>query len=57
MADPGPDVGDSLAGERRDPLERGKDLAVRVDDVTQAREKRRVGIGPGRQDGTHGVAR
>ena len=53
VPDPGADIGDPLARERDDPLQRGQHLALGVDDVGQALMEARVGIGPGRQDRPH----
>ena len=54
VPDAGSHVGDALAGERSDPLQRREDLAVRVDHVPEAGVQGRVRIRPGREDGAHG---
>ena len=51
VADAGPHVGDPLAGQRHDPLERGQHLAVGVDHLSQPGVQGGIEIGPGGEDG------
>ena len=53
VADAGTHVGDALARDRHDSLQRGQHPPLGIEHLAQPREQGRIGVQPGGQDGAH----